>query len=186
MEHKGTQRIETERLVLRRFEPDDAEAMYKNWASDPEVTKFLTWPPHKSVDITRKLIDMWVSEYSQPDSYSWVIVLKEINEPIGSIAVVKLDEATSTAQIGYCLGREWWHRGIMTEALGAVIDFAFDEIGANRVEAVHDPNNPNSGKVMLKCGMKYEGTLRQASVNNQGIVDSAYYSILRSDRTPSA
>lgn len=184
MEHKGTQRIETERLVLRRFEPDDAEAMYKNWASDPEVTKFLTWPPHKSVDITRKLVGMWISEYAQPDSYSWVIVLKEINEPIGSIAVVKLDEATSTVQIGYCLGRKWWHRGIMTEALGAVIDFAFDEIGANRVEAVHDPNNPNSGKVMLKCGMKYEGTLRQATVNNQGIVDSAYYSILRSDRTP--
>ena len=185
MEHKGTQRIETERLVLRRFVSDDAPAMYKNWASDPEVTKFLTWPPHGSVDVTRKLIDMWISGYSRPDSYSWAIVLKEINEPIGSIAVVKLDEATSMVQIGYCIGRKWWHKGIMTEALDAVIDFAFDEIGADRVEAVHDPDNPNSGKVMLKCGMKYEGTLRRSSVNNQGIVDTVYYSILRSDRTPS-
>ena len=186
MKHKGTQRLETGRLVLRQFMPDDAPAMYKNWASDPEVTKFLTWPTHGSVDVTKKLINMWISDYSQPDNYSWAIELKEISEPIGSIAVVKLDESTSMVQIGYCIGRKWWHKGITTEALGAVIDFAFDEISANRVEAVHDPNNPNSGKVMLKCGMKYEGTLRQASVNNQGIVDIAYYSILRSDRTPSA
>ncbi len=85
-------------------------------------------------------------------------------------------------QIGYCIGRKWWHKGIMAEALLKVIEFLFDEVGANRIEAVHDPNNPNSGRVMLKCGMKYEGTLRSAAVNNQGITDVAYYSILRSDR----
>ena len=181
MDHKGTVRLETERLILRRFELSDAQAMFDNWTGDPEVTKFLTWPTHSSAEVSRSLIEYWIKGYEAPDNYTWAIELKEIGQPIGSIAVVKGDEATSMLQIGYCMGKRWWHKGIMPEALGKVIEFLFDEVGANRIEAVHDPNNPNSGKVMLKCGMKYEGTLRASSVNNQGIVDAAYYSILRSD-----
>ena len=110
-----------------------------------------------------------------------MIVLKEIDAPIGSLIAVS-DERTESAQIGYCIGKEWWHQGIMPEALGAVMDFLFDEVGFNRVEARHDPNNPNSGKVMAKCGMKYEGTLRQADRNNQGICDCSFYGLLASDR----
>ena len=71
---------------------------------------------------------------------------------------------------------------MMTEALQAVMDFLFDEVGYHRVEAMHDPNNPHSGGVMKKCGMKYEGTLRQADRNNQGICDASYYGILKSER----
>ena len=93
-----------------------------------------------------------------------------------------IDDEIGKLQIGYCIGRTWWHKGIMTEALNAVIDFFFDTVGANRVEARHDINNPNSGAVMRKCGMQYEGTLRQADRNNQGICDTAYYSILSTER----
>jgi ribosomal-protein-alanine N-acetyltransferase len=75
----------------------------------------------------------------------------------------------------------WWHRGYTSEALAELIRFFFEEVGANRIEARHDPRNPNSGKVMLKCGMKYEGTIRQADCNNQGICDYAMYGILRTD-----
>ena len=75
------------------------------------------------------------------------------------------------AEIGYCIGRPWWNRGITSEALSAVINFMFDQVGANRVQAKHDVNNPHSGLVMKKCGMKYEGTLRSAAVNNQGVCD---------------
>ena len=67
----------------------------------------------------------------------------------------------------------------MSEALGAVIDFLFDEVGVNRVESRHDPRNPNSGAVMKKCGMKFEGTLRQSDRNNQGIIASASLTVKR-------
>lgn len=67
------------------------------------------------------------------------------------------------AHIGYCIGEKWWHQGITSEALQHVINFLIDEVGMNRIEAVHDSQNPNSGKVMKKCGMKYEGTLRQSA-----------------------
>jgi len=70
----------------------------------------------------------------------------------------------------------------MTESLTAVMDYLFDEVGFHRIESMHDPNNPNSGKVMAKCGMKYEGTHRQADRNNQGICDACYYGILKDER----
>ncbi|MBO4872108.1 MAG: GNAT family N-acetyltransferase [Lachnospiraceae bacterium] len=183
MNHCGTQTIETERLLLRRFSADDAEAMYANWASDPEVTKFLTWPTHGSVEVTRAVLKDWVSAYAQNNYYQWAIVLKEHGSgPIGSISAVKVDDGIAKAEIGYCMGKEWWHRGIMSEALRAVIDFFFDRVGMNRIECRHDPRNPHSGQVMKKCGMVYEGTMRSADRNNQGICDLCYYALLQSDR----
>ena len=183
MKNCGTQRIETDRLILRRYKIEDADAMYKNWASDSEVTKFLTWQPHPSVEVSRSIIENWLKEYSDKKYYQWAIVLKDNgNEPIGDISVVHMNEDISMVHIGYCLGRAWWRRGIMSEALKAVTDFMFDTVEVNRVEARHDPRNPNSGKVMQKCGMKYEGTLRSADRNNQGICDACYYALLRSER----
>lgn len=183
MKHCGTQTIETARLILRKFEMADADAMFHNWASDPEVTKFLTWPTHPSVEVTKFVLGDWVKSYESSSYYQWAIVLKENgSEPIGSIAVVHMDDAVDMVHVGYCIGRNWWRKGIMTEALNAVIDFFFYSVNVNRVEARHDTNNPNSGAVMRKCGMTYEGTLRQADRNNQGICDAAYYSILRSEK----
>lgn len=183
MKNSGTQRIETDRLILRRYVIEDADAMYKNWASDSEVTKFLTWQPHSSVEVSRGIIENWLKEYSDKKYYQWAIVLKDNgNEPIGDISVVHMNEDISMVHIGYCLGRAWWRRGIMSEALKAVMDFMFDTVEVNRVESRHDPMNPNSGKVMQKCGMKYEGTLRSADRNNQGICDACYYALLRSER----
>ena len=154
MKHCGTQRLESERLVLRRFVREDAGAMYKNWASDHEVTKYLTWPTHSNVDITKLVIDSWVNSYSDEKYYQWAIVLKE----------------------------NGWHQGITSEALKTVMDFFFEETDTNRIEAQHDPRNLNSGKVMEKCGMKYEGTLRAACRSNQGIHDACYYALLKSER----
>lgn len=181
LKHKGTITIETHRLILRRAKIEDAEVMFNNWANDPEVTKYLTWPPHGNVEVTKKVIESWVAEYEKDDYYQWMIVLKETQQPIGSLMVSTVGRA-QTAHIGYCIGKAWWHQGIMSEALKAVIDFLFDEVGYHRVESMHDPNNPNSGKVMAKCGMKYEGTHRQADRNNQGICDACYYAILASER----
>lgn len=183
MNHKGTQKLETERLVLRQFRLEDAPAMFQNWASDPEVTKYLTWPAHASVEVSRFVLADWVKSYGKDDYYQWAIVPKgNGDEPIGSIAAVHMNEDVSLVHIGYCIGRAWWHQGMTSEALKAVMDFFFDQVGANRVEARHDPNNPHSGGVMRKCGMKYEGTLRSADRNNQGICDVSYYALLKTER----
>ena len=182
MNHCGTYTIETKRLSLREFIVEDAEAMFQNWASDKEVTKFLTWPAYTSLDTAIHILNEWTASYEKPDFYQWAIVPKNLNEPIGSISVVSINEKTQMAEIGYCIGRPWWNRGITSEALSAVINFMFDQVGANRVQAKHDVNNPHSGLVMKKCGMKYEGTLRSAAVNNQGVCDVSIYALLKSDR----
>lgn len=180
MKHLGTKRIETERLILRKFTLDDVEAMYKNWASDDEVTKYLIWPAHSNTDVTRMVLEDWVKSYESNESYQWAIVLKQIDEPIGSISVVLMDNETEMVHIGYCIGKEYWHRGITSEALKAVIDFFFNEVGVKRIESRHDPRNPHSGCVMKKCGMVYEGTKKNSDRNNQGICDASYYAITKS------
>ena len=183
MKHCGTRTIETERLVLRRFSVDDAQAMYQNWASDPEVTRYLTWRTYAGVEDGEAVLRDWVSSYAKEDFYQWAIVLKSHgSDPIGSISAVHVDDAIDAAEIGYCIGKAWWRQGITSEALSAVMDFFFDEVGANRVAARHDPNNPRSGRVMQMCGMKYEGTLRSADRNNQGICDMCCYALLKSER----
>lgn len=179
--HKGTQTIETDRLILRRAIREDAQPMFHNWASDPEVTKYLTWPTYEKLETAHQILQLWTSEYEKPDYYQWMIVPKELGEPIGSISVVRLNDRVEEAEIGYCIGSSWWHRGIMTEALSAVIKYLFTEVGMNRISARHDPNNPYSGAVMRKCGMKYEGTTRASDRNNQGICDAAIYAILRAE-----
>lgn len=181
LEHKGTVLIETPRLILRRARTEDAEAMFRNWANDAEVTKYLTWAVHGDLDVTKRLLANWVENYQKDDYYQWMIVLKELGEPIGSIMASTVGRAQS-AHIGYCIGKPWWHRGIMSETLKAVMDFLFDEVGYHRVEAMHDPNNPNSGGVMKKCGMRYEGTLRMSDRNNLGICDACYYGLLANER----
>lgn len=179
--HKGTQSIETSRLILRRAVREDAEAMFRNWASDPEVTKYLTWATYEKIETAYQILDQWVSDYEKPDFYQWMIVPKELGEPIGSISVVRQNDRVEEAEIGYCIGSHWWHKGIMSETLAAIINYLFTEVGMNRVAARHDPNNPHSGGVMRKCGMFYEGTHRSCDRNNQGICDAVQYAILRSD-----
>ena len=181
--HKGTQTVETKRLILRRFRLDDDRAMVKNWASDDKVTKYLAWPTHGSVEISRMVLSDWVAGYEKDDFYQWAITLKALgDEPIGSISGFDLNNEIAKVEIGYCIGRAWWHQGIMSEALQAVMDYLFDQVGMNRIQACHDPRNPNSGKVMMKCGMKFEGTLRRFGRNNQGICDVSIYALLAEER----
>lgn len=151
MEHKGTVHLESERLILRPFVLEDANAMFRNWASDDEVTKFLLWPAHKEPSETETVLSRWVEKYSEPTYYCWAIVLKSISEPVGSISVGgNIDERIKAAEIGYCIGRAWWHTGVTSEALKTVADFLFDQVGVNKIVARHDPRNPNSGGVMKK------------------------------------
>ena len=181
LNHQGTIKIETDRLILRRFKIEDADVMYRNWASDDEVTKYLTWPTHANVNVTRMVLEDWIQKYNNPDFYNWAIELKQIGELIGNLSVVKHEEKTGSAAIGWCMGKRWWGQRIMPEAARAVLQFLFEEVGFNRIAAQHDKENAKSGRVMQKIGMIREGTLRASGKNNQGIVDEVYYSILKDD-----
>lgn len=181
MKHQGTKKIETRRLILRQFTLNDAEPMYRNWASDGEVTRYLTWTPHESVEETKSLLKDWIDDYKKPEKYEWCIELKEIGEPIGSIGVVGIREKIGAMEIGYCISEAYWHQGITSEAFEAVIAYLTKEVGARRIESRHDTRNPYSGKVMEKCGLKYEGTKIQGDWNNSGICDCAFYGMVLED-----
>ena len=181
MKHLGTVTLETKRLILRKFQMEDANAMFYNWASDEEVTRYLTWPAHRTIEITKGYIASLIEGYQKPDNYGWAIELKEIGEVIGSMGVVRCQDNIACVHIGYCIGKNWWNKGITSEAFSAIIKFLMEEVEVNRIDSRHDPRNVSSGKVMQKCGLKYEGTLRQSDYSNQGLCDAAWYSILRED-----
>ena len=181
MTHKGTVTFETGRLILRRFTLDDAEDMYRNWAASEKVTRYMTWAPYTNINDVKDYIQYVIDCCEKPDHYDWVIEDKALGQAIGSIGVISVNEDIAACEIGYCLGDAFWGKGIMPEALSEVIRFLFLEVGMNRIQATHDVRNPNSGRVMEKCGMRYEGTMRQADKNNQGVCDSVMRAILREE-----
>ncbi len=181
MNHKGTIALTTERLTLRRFEPEDAEQCFYNWQNDPEVTKYLTWQPYESVEQVSKLLEDWIARYEKNDYYMWAIELNELEQPIGSISAVHVNDDMESVEIGYCIGKAFWHKGYMTEALTAVVRFFLEEVGFGRVAAFHDTRNIYSGKVMAAAGMEYEGTLHRAGKCNEGFCDLAVYAKVRSE-----
>ncbi len=182
MNHCGTVPLETGRLILRRFQESDAPAFFRNVNSDPLVNKYLTWKLHESVSETESLLAGFISRYEDKKRYCWAIVLKETGELIGTIAAPTVKELTETVEVTYAIGSAWWGNGYAAEALNTVMDFLFDRVGVNRIEAGHDVNNPNSGKVMQKAGMRKEGIHRQAGRNNRGLFDLVFYAKLKQDR----
>ena len=182
LNHKGTKELETERLILRKFKVEDASDMYNNWASNSEVTKYLSWGAHSSVETSKKLIGIWIDSYNNMEHYQWVIELKETGDAIGTISILEINNSDENCEVGYCIGKAFWNKGIMTEALSKVIKFSFSEIGFQRIAARFDVHNLASGRVMEKCNLMYEGTLRKIARDNSGnLVDCKYYSILRDE-----
>ena len=99
MKKTGTQKIETRRLILRRYRMEDADDMFRHWASDPEVTRFLTWPTHTGADITAMVLKDWISRYEDGAYFNWAVEWRETGKVIGNIAVVRLEEAIDAAEI---------------------------------------------------------------------------------------
>lgn len=181
MLHQGTQRLETKRLVLRRFTMDDLEPVYQNCWSDPDVWKWTNYAPMHSIEDVTGVAEMftehWLGAYDRPDRYSWAIQLKSTGEVIGRLFGTHPDDTLGQIELTYELGQAWWNQGLMSEAVKAVIDFFFSQVGYRRIYAYHASGNPASGKVMQKCGMTYEGTLPQACKCNCGIFDKVNYAI---------
>ena len=181
LNHVGTITLETERLILRRFTADDTEAVYNNWTSDNEISKYMRWEHHKNINETRIKIDDWLERYNKNNFYQWAIIIKGSDEPIGAIGLFIVNESDKCGDFGYCISRKYWGRGITTEALRVVLNFAFEVVGFNRIESYHSINNPASGKVMINAGMKFEGLARQKYKSNVGFEDCNMYSMIRGD-----
>ena len=179
--HTGTQPIKTERLLLRKFTMADAEAMFREWAGDEKVTRYLAFDPHKSLGETRTILAQWVMEYDELNNYQYAVELQNTGELIGSITVRITNEKSKRAEAGYCIGVKYWNRGYASEALRALIHYMFYDVGINRIEAFHSVNNPASGKVMQNAGMYREGTCRQKYMSNQGYQDCDTYGLVRED-----
>ena len=178
LNHKGSVPIHCQRIILQPFKVSDAFFMFRNWANDPDVTRYMTWFPHENMQVTESVISSWVNDYSKPNFYQWAILLKKIDEPIGSIGVVELDAENQSCEIGYCIGKAYWHQGYTTEALRAVLDFLFKQVGIKTIIARHDIRNPHSGDVMRKSGMKYVETRENIGLTKEGEpLNCAYYSI---------
>lgn len=183
LKETGTKTIETERLRLRKFTLDDVDNMYDNWASDPETSKMMPWDVHETKDVTKKVVTSWIEEYEDPFKYNWIVELKENNEPIGSITVVKVSNRDETCEIGYCYGPKYWGNGYATEALRAVIEYLINDVGFRLVEAKHISDNPASGRVMQKAGMKKDTVLRLRAINKstKEVNDLIIYSIIKEE-----
>ena len=157
-------RIETPRLVLRPPAVADAEAIYTEYASDPLVTHFLTWPPHASLEETREFLDRLLTNPNEPGvDHRWAIEPRE--ERGRAVGMIGVRLQPPRADLGYVLGRRFWGRGLMTEAVRAVADWALSQPELHRVWAVCDVDNPASARVMEKAGMQYEGRLRRWSLH---------------------
>ena len=181
LNHKGTVIIETDRLLLRRFAMKDASSVFHNWASDIEISRYMRWAPHGNMEETKKVIHGWIDSYYKKSFYQWAITLKGIEEPIGAIGLFIVNENDLCGDVGYCISKEYWGQGITTDALKAIISFAFDRIGFNRIETYHSIHNPASGRVMQKAGMTFEGIAKQKYRSISGFEDSNMYAIIRED-----
>lgn len=145
-----TPRLETERLILRRFTPRDTDALF-SLLSDEEVNRFLPWYPLKNMEQAQEFFEeRYAREYARPQGYAYAVCLRTDDVPIG---YVKVDMGESH-DLGYGLGRAFWNQGLMTEAAGAVVERAKID-GLPYITATHDVNNPQSGRVMQKLGMTY-------------------------------
>ena len=182
LNHKGSVPIHCQRIILQPFKVSDAFFMFRNWANDTDVTRYMTWFPHENIQVTESVISSWVSDYSKPNFYQWAILLKKIDEPIGSIGVVEMDEDAKSCELGYCIGKPFWHQGYTSEAVSQLITFLFEQVKFEKITARHDVRNPNSGAVMMKCGMKYVTTRINIGQTKEGEpLSCAYYEISREE-----
>ena len=172
--------LTTDRLILRPLKMSDARDLYA-YAKDPEVSKHVLWTAHRSVSDSRRFLREGIRQYRRGFPGSFAIVLAETGRMIGTIGYMWINSEFRSCEVGYSLSREYWNRGLMTEALSSVIRYSFEKLNLNRVECQHETDNPASGRVMVKAGMYPEGVMRQRIRNKGRFSDVAVYAVLKDD-----
>lgn len=171
-------RIETDRLILDQVTPDDLEQLYRI-KSNPDVTNRYCRDPHTSMIQTEGWIKSIHEGYLERKSIFWKITFRENGALAGSITLWNMELESFEAEVGYELHPDSWNRGIMSEAMKAVLDWAFSSFGLNRVEACPMSVNGPSVSLLLRAGFVLEGTLRERIFFKGKFYDQAYYSILK-------
>ncbi len=171
--------LETERLLLRAFRPEDA-AVVQRLAGEREVADTTLTIPHPYLD---GMAESWIATHAEAWERQERLTLAMTAAQLGVIGAISLHlrPVHRRAELGYWVGRPFWNRGFATEAARAVIAFGFEALGLNRIHASHLTRNPASGRVMAKAGMRLEGTFRQHVIKWDRPEDLTQYSILRTD-----
>lgn len=164
--------LETNRLILRPFSMEDAPSMFE-YASDPETVRHLVFEPHQTLQDSKDIIPILFLD--KPGTYA--ITLKENFKMIGAIDI-RTDDENQKASFGYVLNKKYWNKGYMSEALNCILKICFETLKTKRVESTHYEKNPASGKVMQKCGMKYEGMGKNELIIKGNSVNVLHYAIL--------
>jgi [ribosomal protein S5]-alanine N-acetyltransferase len=172
--------ITTRRLVLRPARMRDARDMFE-YSKDPEVARHVLWDAHQSIRETRGVLRRMIRDYHYAPPFTYVIEHREDGRVIGTIGLMNVNRANCSAEIGYSLSRAYWNRGLMTEAMNAMLKYCFEELRFNRIEAQHETENPASGAVMRHAGMRHEGTLRKRIFNKGQFRDMELYAILKEE-----
>lgn len=153
--------LETERLIFRAVKRSDLNDIYE-YSSNPKTSEFLLWEPHKTVEYTREFIELVISRYKSGEYNDWALVHKETDKMIGTCGFTRIDQQNSIVEIGYVISPKYWGQGLATEAATKIIEFAFEELQVNRIEAKFMFGNEASLAVMRNVGMKFEGYQRDA------------------------
>ena len=170
--------LETERLILRQIEDDDVEELYE-MLSDPEVAKFDYFYPVKSKEEAMKFIKRYKDELDENEEITWGIILKETNKLLGTCCLGDFDEGARRSEIGYDITRIEWCKGYATEALEAVVDYGFNFMNLNRIEATVTPGNEASIKVLRKLNFVQEGIVRERDLIKGKLEDGIIMSVLK-------
>lgn len=179
--HTGTQTIETDRLILRRFEYTDDDAMLRNFIADEKTQSMYAEPVYTTKEAVHELLEKYISSYEKPDYYRWAVIDKEKGECIGQIAYFLMDSKNHFGEIEYCIGSDFRRKGYATEAAKAVIAYGFEKISLHKVQICTKTINAASKRVIEKCGFTYEGTLRDYFYTNGEYVGRLYFSMLREE-----
>jgi len=176
--------IQTERLLLRKVTPGDAEDLLA-YVSDPEVARHTTWEPYDSIEQVRDHLRSVISNYERGEPANWGVTLRESGRLIGMCGFMagSWEPEYARASLGYAIAREYWDRGLTTEAVRAAIAFGFNHLSLNRIEARCIAENTASERVMQKAGLSYEGTLRDYVFRKGAYRDYKVYSILRREHS---
>lgn len=161
MKHFGTQSFETERLICRRFIPEDYEDMFRNWAADPDIQNEYGEPVYSSIPEVKALLTQYINSYQKPEFYRWAIVERSSSQNIGQIAFCRVYSDCQTAEIEYCIGKSFWGNGYAGEALAGLIDHTFRNTDFLKLEAYHRSENIKSGKVLQKSPIHITDTVER-------------------------
>ncbi len=172
--------LETDRLRLRMFSLEDAPAFF-TYASDEQVTHYITWPTHRSLGQSTEFIRGVLDWYEAQEVAYWAIIHKAENKLIGSCGLFDWQIRHQRAELAFVLARPYWGQGYTAEAVAAVIRLGFETMNLNRVEAKCVVENTGSARVMEKAGLTYEGTLRDYMLLKGQLRHLKVYSILRAE-----